>query len=213
MTTRYVYLHGFASSPQAKKAQALAEALAARGHELVVPDLNLPSFDRLSVGEMRVALRRLDDELGAPRYRIVGSSLGGWLLVDAASWLGSRLERAVLLATPRELAALWSRWMSPTTRETWQSRGAIPLPDARGKMTRVHYGFYEEVERIGAAPLPTLTVPTLFVHGARDGLVPVEEARAYAAATGAPIEVFDDEHELHASIEPLVARVVPFLLA
>src|SRR5690606_33130496 len=45
---RYAYFHGFRSSPSAKKGNHLRERLAAEGVELLVPDLNQPSFAALS---------------------------------------------------------------------------------------------------------------------------------------------------------------------
>ena len=40
----FVYLHGFASSPQSGKVSFLSERLAARGLTLHCPDLNEPDF-------------------------------------------------------------------------------------------------------------------------------------------------------------------------
>ena len=44
----YVHLHGFASSSLSRKGQYLAGAFAARGKELLLPDLNRPSFAGLT---------------------------------------------------------------------------------------------------------------------------------------------------------------------
>ena len=43
-----VYLHGLGSSPGARKAALLRERLEPEGFSFTVPDLNVPSFARLS---------------------------------------------------------------------------------------------------------------------------------------------------------------------
>lgn len=90
MTPLIVYLHGFRSSPQSLKAQAMLRAVAALPPErrpvLVVPDLG----DRPAV-----AIRKVQDVVsreyrpGAP-LAFVGSSLGGYYATHLAERLGAR---------------------------------------------------------------------------------------------------------------------------
>lgn len=90
MTPLIVYLHGFRSSPQSLKAQAMLRAVAALPPErrpvLVVPDLG----DRPAV-----AIRRVQDVVsrehrpGVP-LAFVGSSLGGYYATHLAERLGAR---------------------------------------------------------------------------------------------------------------------------
>ncbi|MGZ8812292.1 MAG: YqiA/YcfP family alpha/beta fold hydrolase, partial [Thermoanaerobaculia bacterium] len=46
-TMRVLYFHGFASSPASAKITALRPILERDGIELVTPDLNVPSFEKL----------------------------------------------------------------------------------------------------------------------------------------------------------------------
>ena len=46
--TQYIYLHGFASSPQSQKAQAFKQQFDQLGLPLQIPDLNQGDFSRLS---------------------------------------------------------------------------------------------------------------------------------------------------------------------
>ena len=57
--TRFVWLHGFASSPQSGKGQFMRARLEERGVHLVIPDLNEPSFFDLTVSRMLGKPRRL----------------------------------------------------------------------------------------------------------------------------------------------------------
>ncbi|MFQ3568468.1 MAG: YqiA/YcfP family alpha/beta fold hydrolase, partial [Aggregatilineales bacterium] len=50
--TSIVYLHGFASSPGSQKAQTIQGRFAALGVPVSIPDLNVPSFERLTLTAM-----------------------------------------------------------------------------------------------------------------------------------------------------------------
>jgi predicted esterase YcpF (UPF0227 family) len=85
-----LYLHGFRSSPQSKKATQLRQALAARGHagDFVCPQL--PASPRAAAHLVEAAARLEDPQ----RLAVIGSSLGGYY----ATWLAERSGcRAVLL--------------------------------------------------------------------------------------------------------------------
>jgi predicted esterase YcpF (UPF0227 family) len=93
-----IYLHGFRSSPQSKKAQLIRAALEerARGAELQCPQL--PVSPR-AAAQMIEAAAQLEDP---QRLSLIGSSLGGYY----ATWLAERIGcRAALLnpaVTPYE---------------------------------------------------------------------------------------------------------------
>jgi hypothetical protein len=85
-----VYLHGFRSSPQSKKAQMVRAAMAARGRldDYVCPQL--PASPR-AAAQLIEATARLEDP---DELALIGSSLGGYY----ATWLAERTGcRAVLL--------------------------------------------------------------------------------------------------------------------
>jgi pimeloyl-ACP methyl ester carboxylesterase len=202
---RYVYLHGFASSPLAKKALHLRRAFAMHGIELEVPDLNVPSFRELSVFAMLETVRALEGELS-----LVGSSLGGWLAARFAELHPDRVARLVLLCPAFELAACWPALLPPGAMETWRRTGALVLPDAEGRPEPIHYAFYEECAREPA--YPSVRCPTLIVHGRQDERVPIEGSRAYAAAhPNVELLEVDDVHDLLTSKELIAERTLRFL--
>jgi hypothetical protein len=85
-----LYLHGFRSSPQSKKAQALRAALAARARldDLLCPQLPASPRAAAQLIEATSRLERPED------LALIGSSLGGYY----ATWLAERTGcRAVLL--------------------------------------------------------------------------------------------------------------------
>src|SRR3954469_23155559 len=79
--TRFVWLHGFASSPQSSKGQFVRARLEERGGHLVVPDLNEPAFFDLTVSRMLEQIDVLAQ--GEGPLVLFGSSLGG---LTAATW-------------------------------------------------------------------------------------------------------------------------------
>jgi uncharacterized protein len=85
-----LYLHGFRSSPQSKKAQMIRDAMAAYGRldDFACPPL--PASPR-AAAQLIEAAARLED---GQRLALIGSSLGGYY----ATWLAERTGcRAVLL--------------------------------------------------------------------------------------------------------------------
>lgn len=206
---RYAYLHGFASSPQAKKATALAVALEARGIELVRPDLNQPSFARLSLGAALAELDRIAAAEPGERWCLVGSSLGGLMAAAWASLHPERIDKLVLLCPAFDGAARWPNIVGQAAFARWRQEGAIPLPDASGALVPVHWAFYEEMTRTAA--YPEVTCPTLIVHGTRDQTVPIAGSRRYAAAhVNVSLLELDDDHSLLASTPRIVEEVLAF---
>lgn len=85
-----LYLHGFRSSPQSRKARMVRQAMAARAllDDFLCPQL--PASPR-AAAQLIEAAARLEDPL---RLALIGSSLGGYY----ATWLAERVGcRAVLL--------------------------------------------------------------------------------------------------------------------
>lgn len=206
---RFGYLHGFASSPLAKKATALARALEARGHGLARPDLNQPSFARLSIGAALAEVDRMAAAAPTERWDLVGSSLGGLVAARWAELHPDRIERLVLLCPAFDPAALWPTIVGPAAFARWRTDGSIPLPDAAGNVVPVHWAFYEEM--CGVAAYPAVGCPTLIVHGTRDETVPIASSRRYAAThQNVTLLEVDDDHSLLASTPRIVDEALGF---
>lgn len=204
---RYAYFHGFRSSPSAKKGLHLRERLAAEGIDVLLPDLNQPDFARLSVGAMLAHLDRLHEREGRPAWRIVGSSLGGWLAARWAELHPERVDRLVLLCPAFDLAHRWPRMMAPGDFDRWRREGEIETEDAAGQAVRLHFGFYEEASR--ESQWPEVSCPVTVVHGTRDETVPVESSRRWVASQpGARLIEVDDAHDLLASLDTIDRAVV-----
>lgn len=202
----YAYVHGFRSSPAARKGVFLREALAPDGIEVALPDLNRPSFARLSVRAMLAELDAMHEAHGRPRWRLVGSSLGGWLSARWAELHPERVDRLVLLCPAFDVAGRWPEVVGAETFARWKRDGEIETEDATGAKVRLHFAFYEEACREPAFPSPAC--PVTILHGRRDETVPIELSRRWVhARPNARLVEVDDGHDLLASLGTL-ERVV-----
>lgn len=92
--TRYVYLHGFASSPQSGKAQFFCKRLAEQGIDLAIPALDGGDFEHLTVtGQLHV----VDAAVAGEPAVLFGSSLGGYLAALYAA-RHANIRKLILLA-------------------------------------------------------------------------------------------------------------------
>lgn len=203
---RYAYLHGFRSSPNAKKGNQLREHLKRDGIDLLLPDLNQPSFALLSVRAMLDSLDDLHEREGSPRWRLIGSSLGGWLAARWAERNPQRVDALVLLCPAFDIKMRWPHMMPAGAFGEWRERGVMETEDAAGRPASLHFGFYEEASQ--ESQWPAVSCPVTVVHGVRDETVPIEGSRHWVKAQreAALIEV-DDTHDLLASID-VIERAV-----
>lgn len=217
MPIRYAYLHGFASSPLSAKGVALAERLAPAGVELARPDLNAPSFAELTTTGALGVLDALHEEAGGEaaadpvRWRLIGSSMGGYLAARWAQLHPERVDRLLLLCPGFEMNERWPKIFGVDAIASWRAHGWHAIPDATGELVRVHWGFLQDALD-HHPPVPAVPCPTRIVHGRRDDVVPVDTSRRYAAthAEHAALVEVDDDHSLAASLDLIEAQARAF---
>jgi pimeloyl-ACP methyl ester carboxylesterase len=209
----YLALHGFASSPSSRKNEHFAPRFAARGLELVRPDLNRPSFAKLSLTAMQDELWRAWDHGEQRPMRIVASSLGGYLAAWAsATHPPGRIDRMLLLCPAFEVAQRWRERIAPADMARWERTGVLDFDDATKTPTPLHYGFVREAMTL--PPTPHVRSETILVHGTRDTTVPIDVSRRYAREASKVRELIevDDEHDLLASLDVIDGVIDRFLL-
>ncbi|MBX3186314.1 MAG: alpha/beta fold hydrolase [Labilithrix sp.] len=209
---RWIYLHGFASSPASAKARAFQAWGAARGLAIDALDLRVPSFEHLRFSAMKSRVREAIDGAG-DRVVLIGSSLGGLTACRVAEE-EPRVSAVFAMAPAFRLADRWRARIGDAAWESWRRDGFLEVDDYATKQKgRVDFGFVDELrdldERPG--PWPDVRVPVCVVHGTRDDVVPVDLSRAWAAdrPNVALIEV-DDTHELTASIPRILLEAQGF---
>jgi pimeloyl-ACP methyl ester carboxylesterase len=206
---RVIYLHGFASSPQSRKARFFAGKLRADGLTVEIPDLAKGDFEHLTLsGQLRVVEGLLKD---GPAI-LMGSSLGGYLSALAAA-RHPEVEKVILLAPAFGFYHLWKAEMGEERFQNWRENGTIPV---------FHYGEGRELplsfdlmeDAAGYESLPDFGQPALIFHGVDDPVVPVANSRRYAA--GRPnihLLEFRSGHELTDVLDDMWLSAREFLLA
>lgn len=218
----FLYLHGFASSPQSSKARAFRAWGEARGVPIHALDLRVPTFEGLRFSSITARVRAAIDEGTAPvssplqtagdhaRAVLVGSSLGGLAACRVAE-ADPRVCAVLVMAPAFRLTERWRMRIGDAAWEAWRRDDALVVDDyATGVKRRLDFGFVEELERLDVG-FPDVRVPVCVIHGTRDAVVDIELSRTWAA--GKPhvrlIEV-DDGHELAASTDRILAEADRF---
>ena len=188
-----VYLHGFSSAPGGSKGAFCRRWAEARGVPFHAPDLNLPTFETLTLTAQVDAVDALLAGLPEPPV-LVGSSLGGFV-ATAAVHRGAAVRALILLAPAigfpeRRLdAPQWARY-----RETGE---AELFHYGEGRVKRLGPALREDLPRWTGDGAWRLGVPTTILHGRQDASVPVQASEAYAARNpSARLHILEDDHSL-----------------
>jgi pimeloyl-ACP methyl ester carboxylesterase len=206
---RYVYLHGFASGPHSRKAQAFRTALAEHRISLEIPALDGGDFEHLTISAQLSLIERL---LHGDPARIAGSSMGGYLAALYAS-THPEVDRLALLAPAFSFSDRWDDLVNPAQMALWRETGGLDVYHYGEKaMRRVHYGLIEDARRYPAAA--DFSQPARIFHGTRDAVVPIELSREFAARHGnAHLTELDSDHELLNVLPEISSAAVEFLIA
>lgn len=206
-----LYLHGFASSPHSSKALFFGRKLAERGIAFHAPDLNAPDFSTLTVSRMLTQAGAIVDAADEP-VAVIGSSLGGFVAVQAALAYPERIPRVVLLAPAlvldgQRLAELGSRQLAD-----WQSSDRLDVFHyGYGRMMSIGYELYADAVRYSAFDA-TLLQPVQVFQGCRDTAVdPSSVERWSEARPNVELHMLDDDHQLHQSLDYIWGKVERFL--
>jgi pimeloyl-ACP methyl ester carboxylesterase len=199
----FVALHGFASGPRSRKNEHFRSTFAARGLELVTPDMNQPSFGTLSLAAMKDEGERAWEANGRRPLRMIGSSLGGFVAAWFASVHPERVDRLILLCPAFDLAGRWHELITAERLERWRATGWLDFDDARGEPVPLHYAFFLEGREVPR--MPPVPCPTIVIHGRQDETVPFDQSVRYAAhqAEVRELVAVDDGHALLDSLDAI----------
>ncbi|HKY22891.1 MAG TPA: YqiA/YcfP family alpha/beta fold hydrolase [Vicinamibacterales bacterium] len=209
-------MHGFASSPQSTKATFFRERLSELGVRMHCPDLNQPDFSTLTISRM---LQQLEDGIAAlppGDIFLIGSSLGGFVAVEAAARQVGRgshpISRVVLLAPAVELE--WENWsdLGPQGVPAWRQNGEVEIFHyAYDEPRQLRFGFYEDAARYHAAAR-RLEQPLLIFQGRADESVNPAVVQKFAMAQpSAILHMLDDDHQLKKSLPFIWEETAKFL--
>ncbi len=176
--TKYIYLHGFASSPQSQKAQYLRDRFAEININLDIIDLNAGNFSELTLTRQIEQTKSAFPADDSP-VTIIGSSFGGL----TAAWLGekypSRVKNLILLAPAFGFPYNWLSRLGEETIKKWQESGYLSVYHYGEKREiPLKYQFLTDIKQYDEFEL-TRDLPTLILHGKNDDVIPIEASRNY----------------------------------
>jgi len=204
--TDLIYLHGFSSSPGGNKGTYTRHWAEAHGIPFHAPDLNLPTFEALTLTAQVEAVEALLQTLPEPPV-LVGSSLGGFIAA-AVAWRGRPLRSLILLAPAFGFArrrlgqADWAGYRERGEMEVFHHGVGRPLRLGPALLRDLPAWADDDAWRIPASILKS----TAILHGRGDEAVPLEESEAFCARNpGVVLHALDDDHGLlaPASLEVL----------
>ena len=211
----FFYLHGFASSPGAAKAAFFRAKLAPHGGALHVPDLNVPTFEALTLSaQVDTVAAAVDREAGGEPAVLIASSMGALVALLFARRSPAAMARLLLVAPSfgfvgHRLAALVG-----STLEEWERRGYLLAPHyADERVHRLGFQLAEDARRLNLRDLRP-PCPTLVVHGTRDEVIPFAATADWVRERPAVrlVAVEGGDHGLRAHTETIWSEVKGFLL-
>jgi len=167
---------------------------------LVVPDLNVPSFERLTISSALQAIGEVIAALpGDATIGIIGSSLGGLLALFAAD-RHPQVRRLLLMAPALGLFRSNFVGLGQMGMRKWERMGYVEVYHyGTDSMRRISYDFVQDARQYDEGRL-NLTIPISIVHGSRDETVDPRLSILYAKRRpNVRLHLVDDDHALIAS--------------
>jgi pimeloyl-ACP methyl ester carboxylesterase len=189
---KFVYLHGFASSPQSRKAQFFAAKLRNEGYTVEVPHLESEGFRNLTVSAQ---LKVIESVANGEEVSLIGSSMGGYLAALYAS-KHPEVARLVLLAPAFGFAQRWKLRLGEAKMAEWEETGFLEMMHfATGKPEPIGFNLIADGLKYEAEP--PFAQPAQIYHGTEDDIVPISFSREFVAKhPNASLREMKSGHEL-----------------
>ncbi|XP_051881896.1 palmitoyl-protein thioesterase ABHD10, mitochondrial-like isoform X2 [Pristis pectinata] len=175
-----LFLPGFASTMKADKALALEEFCKSLGHSFVRFDYtgcgeSGGNFSECTIGQWKKDVLSLLDELTEGPQILVGSSLGGWLMLLAAIARPERVVALVGIATGADYLVTAFRQLPLETKKEIEEKDEWYLPNKQKEagFYKIPYSFIKEAENhcVLHSTIP-ITCPVRLIHGMEDEHIP-----------------------------------------
>jgi len=190
--SRFIYLHGFASSPSSRKARFFEERFGELGIALEIPDLAEGNFRNLTLtGQLKVMERVCRDQ----HVSLIGSSMGGYLAALYAA-RHSEVQKLVLLAPAFSFASRWPETLGEAAMEQWKRTNTLEVFHySENRVAELGYQLIEDAQQY--EPYPDFKQPALIFQGRQDTIVLPGYAVKFAAThPNADLRLVDSDHDL-----------------
>ncbi|MEH1853661.1 MAG: YqiA/YcfP family alpha/beta fold hydrolase [Nostoc sp.] len=174
----YIYLHGFASSPNSAKARDISDRFTQIHTKLKIPDLNAGDFSQLTITRQIAQIVAEFNNDFIP-VTLIGSSLGGL----TAAHLGQQnlqVQRLVLLAPAFGFLSHWLPKLGDEEVQRWQQEKYIMVYHyGEERLIPLSYDFVIDAAQYQEKLLQR-PISTLILHGKKDEVIPIEASRDFA---------------------------------
>ena len=175
---QYIYLHGFASSPNSSKARYISDRFAEINKKIKIPDLNAGDFFHLTITRQ---MKKIASQIGCDYtpFTLIGSSLGGLIAAQLAQQY-QQVQRLVLLAPAFGFLSHWLPKLGDAQLVNWEKEKSLMVYHyGEGKYLPLSYDFITDASRYTEDVLRR-PIPTLIIHGENDEAIPVQASRDFA---------------------------------
>lgn len=206
----YLYLHGFASSPQSTKARYMQQKFAELGLTLHVPDLNLTDFSTVTLSEQLDYLDRTYLHNNEPIV-VLGSSLGGFLAVQLAA-KSLLVQKLILLAPAFGFSHRIAKALGAENVTKWQQDGIREFYHYGLKRNvNLQFQFFVDAQKYSEENL-TRSLPMLIFHGIDDDVVPASLSKEFAKRRSqVTLKLLNDDHALGKDLDSIWQDTKQFL--
>lgn len=204
--TAYIYLHGFASSPNSSKAKYLGDRFCDLNLNLQVLDLNQNDFTNLTLTrQIQQTIAAFPEDETA--ITLIGSSFGAL----TAAWVAQQEDRVtnlVLLAPAFGFPQSWYERLEPSQIQQWRESGYLPIYHyGKQKEIPLCYQFLADADNYPLSGLKR-SCPTLIIHGLNDDVVPIQVSRDYQRQhSQVKLVELDSDHGLN-DVQPEIWRLI-----
>ncbi len=178
MEIRFIYLHGFASSPQSQKATAFKKRFDELGLPLTVPDLEGGDFKHLTLSSQMKIIENTLDTFPSAAFALIGSSMGGYLAALTAQ-TRKEVKGLYLMCPGFNFLKRWEALLSCENEAVKSGKKLIRVFNYRyNKTMDLNIGLFEDARQWQNIRFER-PVPTRIVHGIHDETVDPAESRNF----------------------------------
>lgn len=206
---KFLYLHGFASSPTSTKANFFRNQLHSLKQDVDVLDLNGEDFATLKLSSVikNIQLQYSDIE----QIILIGSSMGGLVALNLAEAMPN-IGKIILLAPALKINSLWQHIVGDVGMQLWRDKGWLPIYHYGKKQEiNLHYDFIRDLQNVKDRNF-TRQIPTLIFHGMNDATIPYNVSQEYAHTNPACVlNLLESDHSLEDSLAGIWESTIKFL--
>jgi uncharacterized protein len=208
----YLYLHGFASGPLSAKAVLFANRFSELGIHLQVPDLNLPSFQDMTLTYILKYLQEMIATMPKKELVIWGSSFGG-LIATLVAKHNPQTRGLVLLAPGFGIAKRWPNIVGENGLAILERDGQVNVfHHSYKKEAILKREFFLDLEKHQTDSF-SISAPAIIFHGQFDETVPISGSRHFQQENDATCRLIEleDGHDLLKSTDKIWSDSLPFM--